>query len=215
MTAEAPPTTALLLLVLTSGMKITSAEFVKSAFTENDWPFTHLPEIAFMGRSNVGKSSLINSLLGVRGLARTSSTPGRTQSLNYFLLNGRFYFVDLPGFGYARVPKALKSSWGEMVSSYLAKRQQLVLSVHIVDSRHAPTKLDLQLREWLEHSAKPRLIVATKSDKLSNNELKQTLGRIERVFPAERVIAYSAKTGRGRNEVWQEIETALAEFHQH
>ena len=127
----------------------------------------------------------------------------------------RVLTVDLPGFGYARVPKALKSSWGEMVSSYLAKRQQLVLSVHIVDSRHAPTKLDLQLREWLEHSAKPRLIVATKSDKLSNNELKQTLGRIERVFPAERVIAYSAKTGRGRNEVWQEIETALAEFHQH
>jgi len=196
-------------------MKITSADFVKSAFVEDDWPVGTLPEIAFMGRSNVGKSSLINSLLGVRGLARTSSTPGRTQSLNYFLLNERFYFVDLPGFGYARVPKALKSSWGEMVSSYLAKRQQLVLSVHIVDSRHEPTKLDLQLREWLEHSAKPRLIVATKSDKLSNNELKQTLGRIKRVFPAERVIAYSAKTGRGRNEVWQEIETALAEFHQH
>ena len=196
-------------------MKITSAEFLKSAFTENDWPTTHLPEIAFMGRSNVGKSSLINSLLGVRGLARTSSTPGRTQSLNYFLLNDSFYFVDLPGFGYARVPKALKASWGEMVSSYLAKRQQLVLSVHIVDSRHEPTKLDLQLREWLQHSAKPCLIVATKSDKLSNNELKQTWERIKRVFPTERVIAYSAKTGRGRNEVWQEIETALAEFHQH
>ena len=102
-----------------------------------------------------------------------------------------------------------------MVSSYLAKRQQLVLSVHIVDSRHEPTKLDLQLREWLQHSAKPCLIVATKSDKLSNNELKQTWERIKRVFPTERVIAYSAKTGRGRNEVWQEIETALAEFHQH
>ncbi|HEY5885832.1 MAG TPA: ribosome biogenesis GTP-binding protein YihA/YsxC [Pyrinomonadaceae bacterium] len=195
-------------------MKITSAEFLKSAFTENDWPGERRPEIAFMGRSNVGKSSLINSLLGVRGLARTSSTPGRTQSLNYFLLNGRFCFVDLPGFGYARVPKALKSSWGEMVSTYLAKRQQLVLSVHIVDSRHEPTKLDLQLLEWLEHSAKPRIIVATKSDKLSNNELKESLGRMKRVFPPERVIAYSAKTGRGRNEVWQEIETALAEFHQ-
>jgi GTP-binding protein len=193
-------------------MKITSAEFLKSAFTEADWPVGSLPEIAFMGRSNVGKSSLINSILSVRGLARTSSTPGRTQSLNFFLLNERFYFVDLPGFGYARVPKALKSSWGEMVSSYLAKRQQLVLSIHIVDSRHEPTKLDLQLQEWLEHSAKPRLIVATKSDKLSNNELKESLGRVKRVFPKERVVAYSAKTGRGRNEVWQAIETALADF---
>ena len=98
-----------------------------------DWPDGGLPEIAFMGRSNVGKSSLINSLLAVRGLARTSSTPGRTQSLNFFLINRRFRFVDLPGFGYARVPKAIKSSWGEMVSSYLAMREQLVLSIHIVD----------------------------------------------------------------------------------
>lgn len=193
-------------------MKITSADFVKSAFTETDWPVGTLPEVAFMGRSNVGKSSLINSLLAVRGLARTSSTPGRTQSLNFFLLNRRFYFVDLPGFGYARVPKALKSSWGEMVSSYLAKRQQLVLSIHIVDSRHEPTTLDLQLQEWLEHSGKPRLIVATKSDKLSNNELKESLGRVKRVFPTERVVAYSAKTGRGRNEVWQAIEAAVADF---
>jgi GTP-binding protein len=193
-------------------MKITSADFLKSAFTEADWPVGTLPEVAFMGRSNVGKSSLINSLLSVRGLARTSSTPGRTQSLNFFLLNGRFYFVDLPGFGYARVPKALKSSWGEMVSSYLAKRQQLVLSIHIVDSRHEPTKLDLQLQEWLEHSAQPRLIVATKSDKLSNNELKESLGRVKRVFPRDRVVAYSAKTGRGRNEVWQTIEAAVTEF---
>ncbi|HEY0430536.1 MAG TPA: ribosome biogenesis GTP-binding protein YihA/YsxC, partial [Pyrinomonadaceae bacterium] len=151
-------------------MKITSAEFLKSSFDEGGWPPGAIPEIAFMGRSNVGKSSLINSLLAVRGLARTSSTPGRTQSLNFFLINERFRFVDLPGFGYARVPKAIKSSWGEMVTSYLAKRQQLVLSIHIVDSRHEPTKLDLQLHDWLELQAKPRLIVATKSDKLSKNE---------------------------------------------
>jgi GTP-binding protein len=191
-------------------MKITSAEFLKSSFQETDWPIEALPEIAFMGRSNVGKSSLINSLLAVRGLARTSSTPGRTQSLNFFLINGRFRFVDLPGFGYARVPKAIKQSWGEMVSSYLAKREQLVLSIHIVDSRHEPTKLDLQLHEWLEHSARPRLIVATKSDKLSNNELKQSLGRVKRVFTREGVVAFSARTGRGGNEVWRAIESALA-----
>ena len=177
-------------------MKITSTEFLKSSFQAADWPREPLPEIAFMGRSNVGKSSLINSLLGVRGLARTSSTPGRTQSLNFFLVNERFRFVDLPGFGYARVPKAIKSSWGEMVTSYLAKREQLVLSIHIVDSRHEPTTLDLQLHEWLEHSARPRLIVATKSDKLSNNELKESLGRVKRVFSKDRVVAFSARTGR-------------------
>jgi GTP-binding protein len=193
-------------------MKITSAEFLKSSFQEADWPSGALPEIAFMGRSNVGKSSLMNSLLAVRGLARTSSTPGRTQSLNFFLINQRFRFVDLPGFGYARVPKAIKSTWGEMVTSYLAKREQLVLSIHIVDSRHEPTKLDLQLHEWLEHSARPQLIVATKSDKLSNNELKESLGRIKRVFSKDRVVAFSAKTGRGGSEVWRAIESALAEF---
>src|SRR5438876_10438833 len=154
-------------------MKITSAEFLKSSFQADDWPKGALPEIAFLGRSNVGKSSLINSLLATRGLARTSSTPGRTQSLNFFLISERFWFVDLPGFGYARVPKNIKSSWGEMVTSYLAKRSQLVLSIHIVDSRHEPTKLDLQLHDWLAFSDKPRLTVATKSDKLSNNELRK------------------------------------------
>ena len=196
--------------VLLTNVKITSAEFLKSSFQLADWPVGQMPEIAFMGRSNVGKSSLINSLLSVRGLARTSSTPGRTQSLNFFLVNGRFRFVDLPGFGYARVPKAIKSSWGEMVSSYLAKREQLVLSIHIVDSRHEPTTLDLQLHEWLEHSARPRLIVATKSDKLSNNELKKSLVRLTSVFSEDRVVAFSAKTGRGGSDVWRTIEGALA-----
>ena len=190
-------------------MKVTSTEFIKSAFQENDWPQDKRPEIAFMGRSNVGKSSLINSLLRVHGLARTSSTPGRTQSLNFFLINGQFNFVDLPGFGYARVPKIIKSTWGEMVTTYLAKRSQLMLSIHIVDSRHEPTKLDLQLHEWLKHTAKPRLIVATKSDKLSNNELRESLGRAKRMFGEESVIAYSSRTDRGRNEVWREIESAL------
>ena len=189
-------------------MKITKAEFLKSAFQESDWPTDAKPEIAFMGRSNVGKSSLINSLLGVRGLARTSSTPGRTQSLNFFTINDRFRFVDLPGFGYARVPKSVRSSWGDMVTSYLAKRQQLVLSIHIVDSRHEPTTLDLQLHEWLEHSLKPWLIVATKSDKLSNNELKESLGRVKRVFSTDRVVAYSSKTGRGGSEIWRALEAA-------
>jgi GTP-binding protein len=190
-------------------MKIVKAEFLKSVFTEEDWPRDSKPEIAFLGRSNVGKSSLINSLLAVRGLARTSSTPGRTQSLNFFLINDQFKFVDFPGFGYARVPREIKSSWGEMATGYLAKRRQLVLSIHIVDSRHEPTKQDLQLHEWLEESAKPRLVVATKSDKLSNNELRKNLEHIARVLNDDSVMAYSAKSGRGRDELWRAIKSAI------
>jgi GTP-binding protein len=190
-------------------MKVVTTEFLKSAFQETDWPRDSKPEIAFLGRSNVGKSSLINSLLSVRGLARTSSTPGRTQSLNFFVVNNDFKFVDFPGFGYARVPREIKSSWGEMATSYLAKRPQLVLSIHIVDSRHEPTKQDLQLHEWLELSNKPRLVVATKSDKLSNNELRKNLQHIARVLNHDSVLAYSAKSGRGRDELWRAIKDAI------
>src|SRR6266853_826883 len=193
-------------------MKTTSAEFLKSAFQEADWPREPLAEIAFLGRSNVGKSSLINSLLNVHGLARTSSTPGRTQSLNFFLIDNRFRFVDLPGYGYARVPRIIKSTWGEMATSYLAKRASLVLSIQIVDSRHEPTKLDLQLHEWLECQAQPRLIVATKSDKLSNNELRKSVERARRTFKEDKVVPYSAKTARGRDEVWQQIQAAITNF---
>ena len=193
-------------------LKITSTDFLKSAFQEQDWPPDFLPEIAFLGRSNVGKSSLINSLLGVHGLARTSSTPGRTQSLNFFVINNRFRFVDLPGYGYARVPQTIKSGWGEMATTYLAKRASLVLSIHIVDSRHEPTKLDLQLHDWFELQAKPRLIVATKSDKLSKNELKKSVERARRAFAEQQVTVYSARTGLGREEVWRAIEAALSTF---
>jgi GTP-binding protein len=196
-------------------MKITSAEFIKSAFNEEDWPRDRLPEVAFLGRSNVGKSSLINSLLDVRGLARTSSTPGRTQSLNFFLINKRFRFVDLPGYGYARVPQKVRAAWGEIVTRYLANRSQLVLSIHIVDSRHEPTTLDLQLREWLQHFAKPLMTVATKSDKLSENELRKNVERARRALGSGTVITYSATTGRGRDEVWRAIEKALTDSQPH
>jgi GTP-binding protein len=191
-------------------MKVTSAEFVKSAFKEDDWPQDPKPEIAFLGRSNVGKSSLINSLLGLGSLARISSTPGRTQSLNFFVINDQIRFVDFPGYGYARVPPKIKSTWGQFATSYLAKRMQLMLSIQIVDSRHEPTKQDLQLHEWLEHHEKPRLIIATKSDKLSHNELRKSIEGLRRALKEERVIAYSAKTGQGRNEVWRAIERAIA-----
>src|SRR6185312_14106583 len=191
-------------------MKVVTAEFLKSAFKEADWPRDSKPEIAFLGRSNVGKSSLINSLLGVRGLARTSSTPGRTQSLNFFQIDDQYRFVDLPGFGYARVPREIKSTWGEMATSYLAKREQLVLSIHIVDSRHEPSKQDLQLHEWLQHNHKPYLIVITKSDKLSKNELAQSARRAARVFQdTDSIIAYSATRRQGREQLWSAIEKSL------
>jgi GTP-binding protein len=189
-------------------MKITSAEFVKSAFAEEHWTTDGLPEVAFLGRSNVGKSSLLNSLLQRKGLARTSNTPGRTQSLNYFLINGKFYFVDLPGYGYARVSKAMRSDWGKMAEDYLAKREQLVLSIQLIDSRHEPTTQDQQLFEWLRHYHKPQLIVATKSDKLSSNELRKNIEKIGKVLSDVSIIPYSAVTGRGREEVWRAIYEA-------
>ena len=190
-------------------LTITSADFLKSALKQTDWPQDNVPEIAFLGRSNVGKSSLINSLLGVRGLARTSSTPGRTQMLNFFLINRQFRFVDLPGYGYARAPKALQAEWSGAAEEYLAKRDQLMLSIHIVDSRHEPSKQDLQLHEWLVHHHKPHLIVATKSDKLSKNELRQNLKRAERLFGSENLISYSATKRQGRDQLWSAIEKSL------
>lgn len=189
-------------------MKITSAEFVKSAFAEEHWTTDGLPEVAFLGRSNVGKSSLLNSLLQRKGLARTSNTPGRTQSLNYFLINKRFYFVDLPGYGYARVSKAMRSSWGKMAEDYLAKREQLVLCIQLIDSRHEPTEQDRQLFEWLRHYGKTQLIVATKSDKLSSNELRKSIEKIGNILPGVSTVSYSAVTGRGREEVWRAIDEA-------
>ena len=193
-------------------MKVTSAEFLKSILKAADWPRDQTPEIAFLGRSNVGKSSLINSLLGVSGLARTSSTPGRTQALNFFLINGKIRFVDLPGYGYARAPKALQAEWSRAAEDYLAKREQLVLSIHIVDSRHDPSKQDLQLHEWLVHHHKPHLIVATKSDKLSQNELRLNIDRISRLLQTDQIVTYSATRKRGREAVWGAIEKSLKSY---
>jgi len=190
-------------------MKVTSAEFIKSAFKEVDWPQGNQPEIAFLGRSNVGKSSLINSLLGVRGLARASKTPGRTQSLNFFSINNVFRFVDLPGYGYAKVPESIRRGWGELARDYLAKRQRLVLSIQIVDSRHKPAELDLQLHEWLEYHQKPQIIVATKSDKLSQNELRKNIGRVQSMLNCDRALSYSATSGHGREQLWRVIEAAI------
>ncbi len=193
-------------------MRVSSATFVKSATSPEHYPRDGRPEIAFMGRSNVGKSSLINSLLGVRGLARTSSTPGRTQLINFFLINDAFYFVDLPGYGYARVPRDVKKHWGPMVEKYLATRSGLVLSIVITDSRHEPTELDLLMKEWLEARGKPFIIVATKADKLSSNQLRANLSRASAVLGGTELVAYSAVTRGGAARIWKEITSRTADF---
>jgi len=190
-------------------MKIKSAEFIKSAFEEAHWTKDGKPEISFLGRSNVGKSSLINSLLQRKNLARTSNTPGRTQSINFFLINESFYFVDLPGYGYAKVPKAIRASWGQMAENYLAKRRELVLSIQLDDSRHEPTNLDIQLNEWLLEYQKPHLVIATKIDKLSAKEYQQNLDNLRRILAKSPILSYSSVTGKGRDELWQAIAEAI------
>lgn len=190
-------------------MKILSAEFELSAYSRLHYPARRLPEIAFLGRSNVGKSSLLNSLLQRRGLARTSNTPGRTQSINFFRINDSFYFVDLPGYGFARVSKTTRADWGKMAEEYLAGREELVLSIQLVDSRHEPSALDRQLNEWLLHYGQPHVLVATKADKLSRNELSKHLKLITKSLPRSPLMAYSSETGYGRDELWAKIAESL------
>ena len=190
-------------------MKVTSAKFVASAATVASIPRPSLPEIAFMGRSNVGKSSLLNSLLNVKGLARTSSTPGRTQALNFFDINGEMFFVDLPGYGYAKVSKAERAHWGKLIEKYLAQRETLVLCILIVDARHEPSPLDLQMKSWLEHFGLSFLVVTTKIDKLSANERRASLTRAQKVLATDNIIPYSAVTREGVKQLWDEIRASL------
>ena len=173
------------------------------------WIADGKPEVAFLGRSNVGKSSLINSLLLRKGLARTSNTPGRTQSINYFLINESFYFVDLPGYGYARVSKSMRADWGKLAEQYLSKPDGLVLCIQLIDSRHNPTELDLQLNEWLIAGGQPSMIVATKADKLSRTQLQKQLKAGGEVLGGRELIPYSSETGLGRDRVWAEIREAV------
>ena len=194
-------------------MKITSAEFVKSAVWPNQYPPATMPEIAFVGRSNVGKSSLINALVGRKSLAKTSNTPGRTQLINFFTVNSSLFFVDLPGYGFAKVPRSVRKDWGDMIETYLRERRNLALVVFILDVRRDPSADDLSLRDWLEHYRIPYAAILTKSDKLSN---QQALGRkklIEKAMgkgASGNTILFSAKTRKGAEELWQFIERHLS-----
>lgn len=182
--------------------------FVTSSASPEQFPSDGLPEIAFLGRSNVGKSSLINALAGRKGLAFTSSTPGRTQTINFYRINGSLYFVDLPGYGYARAPKERVRQWHGLVESYLLTREVLGLSFLILDARRGWMDGDLQLKQWLEFHNRRYQVIATKTDKLKNqSEQGHGLARIrkEHVEP----LPFSAHTGRGVREIWQVISKTL------
>lgn len=193
-------------------MKITSAEFVKSAVWPTQYPPGTMPEIAFVGRSNVGKSSLMNALVGRKKLAKTSNTPGRTQLINFFNINDSISFVDLPGYGFAKVAQSVKKDWGDMIETYLRERQNLAMVVSILDIRRDPNSDDLSLLEWLADFRIPYVVVLTKTDKLSNN---QAIGRkrlIEKALGAavrQQTVLFSAKTQRGKEELWQILENHL------
>ncbi len=193
-------------------MKITSVEFVRSVENLNEIPKDNLNEIAFAGRSNVGKSSLINCLLNRKKLAKTSSTPGKTRQLNYFRINRAFYFVDLPGYGFARVSKRERVHWRELVEGYIQRSPNLKGVVSIVDCRVGLTELDLQLLEWLKSLNIPLVVVATKSDKLSNNALTTQVSKISKQLSSHflrNIYPFSAVSGMGKKEVWREILTLL------
>jgi GTP-binding protein len=183
------------------------SEFVTSAGSPDAFPVDRMPEIAFLGRSNVGKSSLLNTLTGQRKLAFTSNTPGRTQTINFYRIDGAFYFVDLPGYGYARVPPHLAFEWKKLIERYLEKRETLKLSCLVLDARRGWMEKDLQLKRWLEYQARPYLVIATKIDKLNQSEAEHGLRAIRRegVEP----LPFSALTGRGVREIWQAITKTL------
>lgn len=191
-------------------MKIKSAEFMMGAASLAQLPRQGLPEIALAGRSNVGKSSLLNKLTGRKSLARISQTPGKTRELNLYLIEEKLILVDLPGYGFAKVPVKVKEKWGRLIESYLHERQELAGLVHLVDIRHAPTKDDVQMHEWIRHFGVPALIAATKADKIARSKRAQAVRRIEQILtppPQTPVVPFSAVTGEGVREVWGWVRT--------
>lgn len=193
-------------------MKILSAEYVKSVARLEDLPRDRLPQIAFAGRSNVGKSTLLNVLFNRRNLAYVSATPGKTQTLNFYRVNRQFYFVDLPGYGYAKSSKSLRRQWQGLIESYLTGVEELRLVVVLVDVRHPLQYPDAQLLEWLRLQGRPFIVVATKADKLSGSELQKNMTGLcaalgEMDFG--KMVSFSAKTGQGKEEVWRLLQGVL------
>lgn len=193
-------------------MKVTQAEIVISAVQQSQYPEDKLPEIVLLGRSNVGKSSFINTLIQRKGLARTSSQPGKTQTMNFYKINDAFYFVDMPGYGYAKVSKKEREKWGVMIEEYLQKRENMVLVLLLVDSRHEPTEDDRLMYDWLTYYGLDPVIIATKADKISKVRQKKAVDNIFNTLrPRKRsdVILFSAATKMGKDEAWKVIEERL------
>lgn len=192
-------------------MKISSAEYVGSAVDMQGFPNSGLPEVGFAGRSNVGKSSLINCLVGMKRLSHTSSTPGRTRCLNFFLINSSFYFVDFPGYGYAKVSKKVRSSFRALIELYLSYRPQLRGVLVILDGRHAAMDSDLMLKDWLMQKGLPYQIVLTKMDKVPRREWAEVQGRAASSLGCEKgsIILFSAVSGDGKKQIWQAIGDML------
>lgn len=190
-------------------MRVTSAEFVLGVANLRQLPKDDIREVAFLGRSNVGKSSLINKLCSRRALARKSTEPGKTRELNYYLVNKVFYFVDLPGYGYAKAPEHIRSSWGNLIEKYLKTRRQIALVVQLVDSRHDPTPLDMMMVGWLEYYHIPFVVVLTKADKLPRSKMPNYLRAAKSAFApfefCKDVIPFSSITGDGKRELMQII----------
>ncbi len=193
-------------------MKIKQAEFIISAVSAAQYPDSNLPEIALAGRSNVGKSSLINKMLGRKQLARTSSSPGKTQTLNFYFINQSLYVVDLPGYGYARVSKTKRALWGTFIESYLLEREPLKLLLLLVDLRHPPSMDDQQMYQWLIYHDIPVLVVATKTDKIPKTQrvkhtkiIRERLGMI----PSKPLVLFSTIERMGEELIWEIIENAV------
>lgn len=187
-------------------MKIIKSDLQQVAVNQDQYPKDDLPEIAFAGRSNVGKSSFINSMINRRGLARTSSTPGKTRTINFYLINNRFRLVDLPGYGYARVSKAEKEKWGYIIEEYLYERENLREVLLIVDIRHNPTNDDVMMYDWIKSFGFKGIVIATKSDKLSRNKIQKNRKNIEKklsIKDPNLVIPYSSIDRLNKKKAWE------------
>ena len=189
------------------------AEFVRSAAKKEDFPRDGLPQIVFSGRSNVGKSSVINRLLGRKNFARVGSAPGKTTHINYFKIDGKFYLVDLPGYGYAKVSKAKRDRWGRLMEDYFASGL-ITWGVMIVDARHKPTADDVTMANWFFQTGCPLILVANKLDKLKKSEIEPNLARIRETLSLreeDRLIPFSAERGDGREELLSALGRAMGE----
>ncbi|AWB45741.1 YihA family ribosome biogenesis GTP-binding protein [Paenibacillus sp. CAA11] len=186
-------------------MKVNKAEFIISAVRPDQYPVDALPEIALAGRSNVGKSSLINRMIARKNLARTSSTPGKTQHLNYYRINDDLYFVDVPGYGFAKVSKSLRQVWGKMIETYLTEREPLKLVLQVIDLRHPPSKDDELMYDWLKHHNIPVCVVATKADKIPKSRWQKHLKVVKEglmLRAGDELVMFSSEEGVGKDELW-------------